>query len=60
MGTITVKNLSTLSDSSAVARVARFLQKDTHSATHDCNGVQIVYIICSGNCFTVVDAEVTK
>lgn len=57
MNTITIKNLSTLTDYSAVARVASFLAGDVHSATHDWREVEIVKIARRGNTITVTDKE---
>lgn len=57
MNTIVIKNLSTLSDYSAVARVASFLAGDVHSATHDWREVEIVKITRRGNTYTVTDKE---
>lgn len=57
MNTITVKNLSTLSDHSAVARVALLIAGDSHSATHDWREVEIVKITRRGNAYTVTDKE---
>lgn len=57
MNTITIKNLSTLSDFSAVARVASFLAGDIHSATHDWREVEIVKIVQHGNTYIVTDKE---
>ena len=56
MNTITIKNLSTLSDFSAVARVASLMAGDSHSATHDWREVEIVKIT-RGNTYTVTDKE---
>ena len=57
MNTITIKNLSTLSDFSAVARVASYLAGDAHSATHDWREAEIVKITQRGNTYTVTDKE---
>ena len=57
MNTITIKNLSTLSDFSAVARVASLMAGDNHSATHDWWEVVIVKITRRGNTYTVTDKE---
>lgn len=57
MNTITIKNLSTYSDYSAVARVAQFMTGDAYYATHDDNGNEVVRIIKRGNTFTVTDKE---
>lgn len=57
MNTITIKNLSTLSDFSAVARVAAFISGDSYSATHDWRDVEIVKIARRGNTYTVTDKE---
>ena len=57
MNTITIKNLSTLSDFSAVARVASFMAGDSHTATHDWREVEIVKIARRGNTYTVTDKE---
>ena len=57
MNTIVIKNLSTLSDYSAVARVASFLAGDGHSATHDWREFEIVKITRRGNTCTVTDKE---
>ena len=57
MSTITIKNLSTLTDYSAVARVARFISGNRHLATHDWREVEIVKITRRGNTYTVTDKE---
>ena len=57
MNTITIKNLSTLPDFSAVARVASLMAGDSHSATHDWREVEIVKITRRGNTYTVTDKE---
>lgn len=57
MNTITIKNLSTLSDFSAVARVASLMAGDNHLATHDWREVEIVKIVQHGITYTVTDKE---
>ena len=57
MNTIIIKNLSTLSDYSAVARVAAFISGDRHMATHDSYDVEMVKITRKGNTYTVTDKE---
>lgn len=58
MNTITVKNLSTFADHSALARVARLMAGDEYYATHDERGKEVVRITKRGNTYTVVDKEV--
>lgn len=57
MNTITIKNLSTLSDHSAVARVASLIAGNRHMATHDSYDVEIVKITRKGNTYTGTDKE---
>jgi len=57
MKTVTIKNLSTFADYSAVARVARFMSGNAYYATHDENGNEVVRITRSGNTYTVLDME---
>lgn len=58
MNTITIKNLSTYADSSAVSRVALLLAGANYRATHDSLGNEVVRIVHRGNTYTVVDNEV--
>lgn len=58
MGTITIKNLSTLCDHVAVMRVGMFIAGDKYQATHDNQENRIVRIAKRGNCYTVCDYEV--
>jgi len=55
MNTITVKNLSTFADYSAVARVARLMSGNEYYATHDEHGNEVIRITRSGNTYTVLD-----
>lgn len=55
MNTITVKNLSTFTDSAALSRVAQLIDGDKYYATHDCSGKQVVNIKRKGNVYTVTD-----
>lgn len=55
MNTITIKNLSTLSDFAAIGRVAYLMAGDDYGATHDSQGEECVTITCKGNTFTVLD-----
>lgn len=57
MKTMTIKNLSTFADYSAVARVARLMSGDEYYATHDERGNETVRITRSGNTYTVLDKE---
>ena len=56
MNTITVKNLSTFADYSAVARVARLMSGDEYYATHEL-GIEVVRITRSGNTYTVLNKD---
>ncbi len=60
MKTITVKNLSTFADYSAVARVARLMAGDEYYATHDERGNEEVRITRNGNSYTVLDKEIAQ
>jgi len=55
MNTITIKNLSTFADYSAVARVARLMAGNKYYATHDEDGNEVIRITRSGNTYTVLD-----
>ena len=58
MGTITIKNLSTLMDKEAVRRVMWYMMDNMYPALYDMMGnVQIVSITKCGNTYTVTDAE---
>lgn len=57
MKTITIKNLSTFMDYTAVARVALFMTGDKYCATHDEDGNEVVRITHCGNTYTVLDKE---
>lgn len=60
MNTITIKNLSTFTDYSAVARVAQLIAGDEYAATHDDSGREVARIKISGiskNIYTVYDKE---
>lgn len=57
MGSITVKNLSTLADHAALARVARLLAGDEYYAIHDSSGKEVVKITRRGDTYTVNDKE---
>lgn len=55
MNTITIKNLSTFADYSAVARAARLMAGNGYYATHDKDGNEVVRITRKGNTYTVLD-----
>lgn len=55
MNTIVIKNLSTLTDFSAVARVASYIAGDEHSATNDWREGEVVKVTKRGNTYTVTD-----
>lgn len=57
MDTISIKNLSTFADYSAVARVARLMSGNEYYATHDESGNEVIRIVRSGNTYTVLDME---
>lgn len=57
MNTITVKNLSTLTEYAAMARVVYLMAGDEYYATHDERGNEIVKITKRGNTYTVTDKE---
>ncbi len=57
MNTISIKNLSTFADCSAVARVARLMSGNEYYATHDERGNEVIRITRSGNTYTVLDME---
>lgn len=57
MNTIIIKNLSTLLDCAAVARVARFMAGDIYEATHDQRGREVNLIVQKENTYTVTDKE---
>lgn len=59
MNTITIKNLSTYTDYSAIARVARLLAGDDYYATHDEHGNEVVRIVKCNNTYTVTDKDTT-
>lgn len=57
MNSITIKNLSSYRDHSAVSRVARFIANDEYHATRNKYGKEIIKIIKHGNTYTVIDKE---
>lgn len=57
MRTITIKNLSTYTDHSAVARVALYMAGDLYNATRRKSGEEVVKIVKHGNTYTVTDKE---
>lgn len=57
MGTITIKNLSTLMDADAVYRVAEYILGGWYTACYDADGNRILHIVKRGNTYTVTDAE---
>ena len=58
MGTITIKNLSTLYDCGAVFRVSRFIAGEIEEARRGTKtGSPVVNITKRGNTYTVTDAE---
>jgi len=57
MNTITVKNLSTLTDYAALGRVAFLMAGDEYSAVHDSVGKERVSITHKGNAYTVLDLD---
>ena len=57
MGTITIKNLSTLTDDAAVLRVPDYIIEDFAEAECPYAGAHRVNITKRGNTFTVRDVE---
>lgn len=57
MGRITIINLSTFMDFSALARVACFMSGDEYAATHDEYGDEVARITRKGNTYTVLDGR---
>ena len=58
MNCITVKNLSTLTDSAALVRVAMYMNGDKKNAVTNLNGVRTIDIEQKKMLFTVRDVEV--
>lgn len=57
MGTITIKNLSTLTDDAAVLRVSDYIIEDFAEAECPYAGAHKINITKRGNTYTVTDAE---
>ncbi|WP_312938860.1 hypothetical protein [Oscillibacter sp.] len=60
MKTVTIRNLSSFADFSAIARVAFLISGDEYCATHDDRGNEAVRISRKGNTYTVLDKEAVQ